>query len=348
MGNVLRLLYTDPNCCSVPQVDVFVDFENAQPSQDELGLYNEAEKILENSLDILSQLENYHGASKEISEAIKKPGPETEAAAWERLVPNVETLQKLFAFSKDIDDIVRKILLHLSSVTAEKNGEKENSHTSKYQVEETMEHSQAVVKQLAKVLDFVLKFDECKMNTPAIQNDFSYYRRFIQKTATKGDEAKEFVDVVSVDEANKISLFFAYGTPMLSSLSQQLGTFINESNSVTAQRATNILGMMASVCQKMLEISELKERIRKKETELFVVRVLVATIILYDHVHPAGAFIKNSSIDIRGSVKVIRDQESSNGLSTENLMNALRYTTKHVNDDTTPKSIKSVLFESTS
>ena len=87
------------------KVDVFVDFENAQPSQDELGLYNEAEKILENSLDILSQLENYHGASKEISEAIKKPGPETEAAAWERLVPNVETLQKLFAFSK-----VRKYL----------------------------------------------------------------------------------------------------------------------------------------------------------------------------------------------------------------------------------------------
>ena len=33
---------------------------------------------------------------------------------------------------------------------------------------------------MAKVLEFVLKFDECKMTTPAVQNDFSYYRRTVQ------------------------------------------------------------------------------------------------------------------------------------------------------------------------
>ena len=45
---------------------------------------------------------------------------------------------------------------------------------------EQLDDHQALVKQLAKVLEFVLKFDECKMTTPAVQNDFSYYRRTVQ------------------------------------------------------------------------------------------------------------------------------------------------------------------------
>ena len=46
----------------------------------------------------------------------------------------------------------------------------------RYGIAEHLDDHQALVKQLAKVLDFVLKFDECKMTTPAVQNDFSYYR----------------------------------------------------------------------------------------------------------------------------------------------------------------------------
>ncbi len=45
---------------------------------------------------------------------------------------------------------------------------------------ERLDAHQALVKQFAKILDFVLKFDEAKMTTPAVQNDFSYYRRTIQ------------------------------------------------------------------------------------------------------------------------------------------------------------------------
>lgn len=47
-------------------------------------------------------------------------------------------------------------------------------------------------------------------------------------------------------------------------------------------------------------------------------------------------------MDVKGCIKVIRDQPKAR---SENLLNALRYTTKHVNDETTPKGLKSVLFE---
>jgi len=47
-------------------------------------------------------------------------------------------------------------------------------------------------------------------------------------------------------------------------------------------------------------------------------------------------------LDVKGCVKVLREQEKS---KVECLINALRYTTKHLNEETTPKSTKSLLFE---
>ena len=53
----------------------------------------------------------------------------------------------------------------------------------------------------------------------------------------------------------------------------------------------------------------------------FVLRVMVGLIILYDHVHPNGAFIKSSHLDIKGSLKVLKEQTPT---IVDNLLNALR------------------------
>lgn len=77
------------------------------------------------------------------------------------------------------------------------------------QASTNLEGQQALAKQLADILDFVLRFDDAKMINPAIQNDFSYYRRSLSKQKNK-------VEVKIKDElANRMSLFFAYPTPML-------------------------------------------------------------------------------------------------------------------------------------
>ena len=41
---------------------------------------------------------------------------------------------------------------------------------------EQIDSTQALCKQLARIVDFVLRFDALKMITPALQNDFSFYR----------------------------------------------------------------------------------------------------------------------------------------------------------------------------
>ncbi|PIO37277.1 hypothetical protein AB205_0023460 [Aquarana catesbeiana] len=43
---------------------------------------------------------------------------------------------------------------------------------------------------------------------------------------------------------------------------------------------------------------------------------------------------------MKGCIKVLKDQPST---STEGLLNALRYTTRHLNDDTTSKQIRALL-----
>ena len=114
---------------------------------------------------------------------------------------------------------------------------------------------------------------------------------------------------------------------------------------------TNHLGSLSlSVCVLRYRAShptpspfqpDIYQRFEKPETTTFCQRVMVGTIILYDHVHLVGAFSKkNPSIDIRASIKALKMHANPH---LENLLNALRFSTKHLNDDTTPKEIKKLL-----
>lgn len=87
-----------------------------------------------------------------------------------------------------------------------------------------LETQQALVKQLAEILEFVLKFDEHKMKTPAIQNDFSYYRRTLTRASVQAIAEKDLL--VGNELANRMSLFYAHATPMLRVLSHATITFL--------------------------------------------------------------------------------------------------------------------------
>lgn len=56
------------------------------------------------------------------------------------------------------------------------------------------------------------------------------------------------------------------------------------------------------MCVYVCVVSEYRSRFTSEEAVLFCLRVMVGVIILYDHVHPAGAFVKTSNIDVRLSL----------------------------------------------
>ena len=206
---------------------------------------------------------------------------------------------------------------------------------------ETLEQRQACAKLCAELLSFVLKFDDLKMNNPAIQNDFSYYRRTLSRMKMK-DPSSDDSAVVNNEEANRMSLFYASPTPMLKRFSETTTKFVSENKTIPVENTTDTLAIMSTVCQIMITNSGYHDKFKdKSKTIQFCQRVMVAAVIVYDHVHVFGAFSKkNSAIDIKGTIKATQMHDNPD---QENLLNALRYTTKHLNDEDTPKAIKTML-----
>ena len=60
-----------------------------------------------------------------------------------------------------------------------------------------------------------------------------------------------------------------------------------------------LLGLGVSLSPNSIHSSRsIVARFQQKDTVMFVLRVMVGAIILYDHVHPVGAFNRKSSIDV--------------------------------------------------
>jgi len=248
MGNLLRLLTREEGTCFAQQkFDLFLDFENAQPTEGEAGIFHELEGVLQRAQMIINEVSQYPGASKEIKEAISNPVEEYEDKVREALCPLILQLRKFYNFSLEIGGIVPKILLQLCS--------------GNLTPTQHLEQQQALVKQFAETLDFVLKFDELKMITPSIQNDLSYYRRMISRSnlsfsiGDNQDVLKMFKDKepVSSDLANLMSLFYADPTPMLKVLSESTKKFLADHTEISIESTTETFSTMARVCKRMLD-----------------------------------------------------------------------------------------------
>lgn len=203
-------------------------------------------------------------------------------------------------------------------------------------VNKNLEKHQTLARILCQLLDFVFEFDSLKMKTPQIQNDFSYYRRCL----SRGKLANE-IDLKSAmneDElANQVSMFYAYPTPMLKTVTEVTTTFVTKHR--VGRSVSDCLSTLVNVCYHT--VSNNKKKPQRPETMAFCLRVMVIAIVLYDHIDPQGAFGKNSPINIKNSVKAIHSY--GNTSDTPNLISALRYNTKHLNDPSTSKSIKTLM-----
>lgn len=145
----------------------------------------------------------------------------------------------------------------------------------------------------ADILDFVFEFDYLKIQHPTIQNDFSYYRRALQRgrTAQESLQQSDLRSAMNEDDlANRISLFIAYPTPMLKCV---IDTTTKYAQSNKIQKSTSDwLSSLWAVCYQT--VNQKKNR----EHDLFCLKVMVLSIVLYDHLDPQGAFSRSSPIQV--------------------------------------------------
>lgn len=60
MGKLLSLIARDDsNCCTPKSYDVFLDFENAAPTETEREIYDEVERVLRESDAVLEEIQCY-------------------------------------------------------------------------------------------------------------------------------------------------------------------------------------------------------------------------------------------------------------------------------------------------
>lgn len=271
--------------------------------------------------------------------------PEAEENAWNAVLPAVEQLKKFYDFSNDLRTLP-PAHMHRSIVAPRRRAVQRADRLSetifpkllnslcKDNPKDALSHQQATAKQVANVLDFVLRFDNLKMMNPAIQNDFSYYRRSLSRLKmTKQDSKLTIRDEL----ANRMSLFFAYPTPMMNVINDVTSKFMTE-HAALKDNVVNGLGIFANICQEMIE----KKKFDNEATNMFCLRAMVGCVILFDHLHPQGAFHKKSPVRIKECITALKNFKPGAG-STDGLMNALRFTTMHLNDAETPANVRALL-----
>ncbi|RXM99910.1 Protein FAM49B [Acipenser ruthenus] len=260
----------------------FLDFENAQPTDSEREVWDQVNVVLKDARGILDELQAYRGAGEEIREAIQHPNDENLQEKAWSAV--VPLVGKLKKFYEFSQRLEAALHGLLGALTS-----------TPYSPTQHLEREQALAKQFAEILHFTLRFDELKA---------------------------EGENEVNNELANRMSLFYAEATPMLKTLSDATTKFVSEHKNLPIENTTDCLSTMASVCRVMLETPEYRSRFASEETASFCLRVMVGVIILYDYVHPVGAFAKTSKMDMKGCIKVLRDQPPN---SVEGLLNALRF-----------------------
>uniref|UniRef100_G1SU04 CYFIP related Rac1 interactor A n=1 Tax=Oryctolagus cuniculus TaxID=9986 RepID=G1SU04_RABIT len=297
MGNLLKVLTREIE--NYPHF--FLDFENAQPTEGEREIWNQISAVLQDSESILADLQAYKGAGPEIRDAIQNPNDiQLQEKAWNAVCPLVVRLKRFYEFSIRLEKALQSLLESLTCPP--------------YTPTQHLEREQALAKEFAEILHFTLRFDELKMRNPAIQNDFSYYRRTISRNRINNMHL-DIENEVNNEMANRMSLFYAEATPMLKTLSNATMHFVSENKTLPIENTTDCLSTMTSVCKVMLETPE-SCVFTSEETLMFCMRVM------------------------KGCIKVLKEQAPD---SVEGLLNALRFTTKHLNDESTSKQIRAML-----
>jgi len=284
---------------------IFLDFESnnldvGEASMNEKDLSLRIEEKLNNSLELLEFLKNYGAGGRQIiQEASAKTGdPVAQDEAWNKMVPLVCTLLDLKKMTDSLNEMVPEILGKMWEVK-----------TSRESLDliEVFKMNMFLVIQLGKMLDYDMRFDALKMCAPSIPNDISYVKRqFTIRSKTNTATADpEYSEVLNIQNLEALSMFFINPTPALNSIIAIITKFF--ANGDKKDEPLELIVSFCKVCIKILD-SDIRSKFQRFGTIGMIYRIMVATTLLYDHLHDDGVFVKESPISIKLVVDLLEDE----------------------------------------
>jgi hypothetical protein len=232
-----------------------------------------------------------------------------EEEAFVGVLRCVEQITMFYEYSISLEAIVPRLLQALGAPEAE--------------LKQSVQDQQALARQLAEIMDFALRFDQLRMMRPFLPNDFSFYRRLLSKFP-RHPQVK-----LSEDENNVISMFTAQHIPMMTALSTSVRPLNPQGN------ITNALACMANSCLQMLK----SKRVADERNRMLCARAMTGALVLFDHVDPLGAFHRKSVVCTKDIITMLKSEFPEH----DALTNAIKFSTKHFRDDSTPSNIQELL-----
>jgi hypothetical protein len=317
-------------------------------------------KIGESS-EALKFLSSYGpGGSQIIKDAISKPGdPQIQEKAWEKMLPLIKNLLDLKQSYSALNQMIPEILGQMWET------KKDRSSSALLEV---FRQRETLLIQLGKILDVNMKFDSLKMMAPSIPNDISYVKR--QATLRRKDNQN--ITTVEPDQLGELSMFYIEHNPAMKSVIKTITEFFQAAESKS--ESLDLIVVFCKVCMKVLD-TDIRAKFENVATVMMVHRIMVATALLYDNLHPEGIFVKDSPINIMIILELLEDEaglkrrrtrsrpasegknsaKSPDGMErstssatsaaaelTEQatvLLNVLKYSNKHLNSPSTPKAV---------
>ncbi|CAD6194008.1 unnamed protein product [Caenorhabditis auriculariae] len=303
-------------------VELFVDFENAVPTEAEKVLFDVADEVLVKCDRALLDLNSYS-----LGEVLLRQGAhdvQNKDMALEMLIqfePYLVRMNSYLELSRLVEKLVPELLWELTS--------------GPLPLEEQLISRQAIAKQLAQIINFSIEFDNARSKVPIMTNDLALYRRVCHVHGEYGQPDRTY----SEEQLGEICAFISMFNPMHKSLQRSVENFIKQHPSMPLANTTDSFVTIVNVCRFMLTNKDTLD-IMQRQTRLLCARVMVGLIVLFDHVSPNGAFC-DSPINFRSVVALIRTHTS--GEQMQNLIDILRYNTRSYRDGNIPRTTRQLL-----
>ncbi|KAL1919554.1 uncharacterized protein VTP21DRAFT_2247 [Calcarisporiella thermophila] len=312
MGSACSTLFFSKSRVQDTVPEIAINFE-APPTEEERGVYDRL-RVLTRTAHLIESIRGYRACDGEIRKLMTSPSPEQEEETWRVLQVTAACLKEYYEYALLLEDMLPDLLRPLCANPS------------------ALEQHPGLVQLLTGVLGFVFEFDQLKMRTPAIQNDFSYYRRMLSRD--RPDQAN-LRKAMSEDElANQISMFVAQPSPLFATLLRVASSFANKDSVGPCLPQT--VASLSIACYSSL----VNQFYTRPETRAQLLRSMVIAIVVYDHISGEGAFVRQSAVYVKPSVEAV---QRLGGDETPALIQIIRHMTRHYNDDETPRSVRKLI-----
>jgi len=307
--------FSSPYSSDLPNNVISID-STVSPNNLERQAINAINNLIFNQKDeMLNKLYSYNDASQEIRNALVNHTDEILENTWNAVFPNIEFIEKLYDFSVQLSN---QVIFCLSYLADQKISRSINS----------INESPSIVIVLIKCLDLALNLDTIKGQLPKMNGDLAYFRRVAARRP----------DFSIIDElylkSTQISLFYGNGSPILANIVTLFKKTFGR-NPEKKEMVLKVIGETITVCA-----SNVKNHCLSQSSNIICLRGLTTGLLLYDILGQFGAFHQNVSFQVIESLNVLFSHQPF----PNELINTIKYCSKHLNDQRTIPCIKELFL----